>query len=88
MQWQQIERSEGRLHVHRVKNGTPSVHLIRGDEMRTLRKLLGDTQWNGLARRRAERLSPFFEFLDECSEMRGDGGREGVVLVLKAFPNC
>src|SRR5512133_1296288 len=35
LEWQQIELSEGRLHVHRVKNGTPSVHPIRGDEMRT-----------------------------------------------------
>ena len=32
-------RSEGRLHVHRVKNGIASVHPIRGDEMRALRKL-------------------------------------------------
>src|SRR5262249_62371225 len=31
LQWQQIELSEGRLHVHRVKNGIPSVHAIRGD---------------------------------------------------------
>ena len=23
LQWQQIELSEGRLHVHRVKNGNP-----------------------------------------------------------------
>jgi hypothetical protein len=28
-----------------------------------------------------------FQLLDECSEMRGDGSCEGVVLVLKAFPN-
>ena len=42
MQWQQIELSEGRLHVHRVKSGIPSVHLIRGDEMRALRKLRRD----------------------------------------------
>ena len=41
LQWQQIELSEGRLHVHRVKNGIPSVHPIRGDEMRALRKLCG-----------------------------------------------
>src|SRR5262249_8351782 len=40
--WQQIELSEGRLHVHRVKNGIPSVHPIRGDEMRALRKLRRD----------------------------------------------
>src|SRR5215471_14758120 len=26
LQWHQIELSEGRLHVHRVKNGIPSVH--------------------------------------------------------------
>ena len=29
LQWHQIELSEGRLHVRRVKNGTPSVHPIR-----------------------------------------------------------
>src|SRR5262249_11117820 len=39
---EQIELSEGRLHVHRVKNGIPSVHPIRGDEMRALRKLRRD----------------------------------------------
>src|SRR5262249_23572645 len=42
LQWQQIELSEGRLHVHRVKNGIPSVHPLRGDEMRALRKLRRD----------------------------------------------
>src|SRR5262245_8532768 len=42
LQWQQIELSEGRLHVHRAKNGIPSVHPIRGDEMRALRKLRRD----------------------------------------------
>ena len=42
LQWQQIELSEGRLHVHRVKNGIASVHPIRGDEIRALRKLRRD----------------------------------------------
>ena len=42
LQWQQIELSEGRLHVHRVKNGIASVHPIRGDEMRALRKVRRD----------------------------------------------
>src|SRR5262245_36059544 len=42
LQWQQIELSEGRLHVHRLKNGIPSLHPIRGDEMRALRKLRRD----------------------------------------------
>ena len=30
---------QGRMHVRRAKNGTPSVHPIRGDEIRALRKL-------------------------------------------------
>jgi hypothetical protein len=37
--------------------------------------------------RRDERLTPFFEFLDERSEMRGGGTREGVVLIPQGFPN-
>ena len=47
LQWQQIELPEGRLHVHRVKNGIPSVHPIRGDEMRALRKLRRDYPKDG-----------------------------------------
>src|SRR6516162_4554350 len=39
LQWHQIELDQGRMHVHRAKNGTPSVHPIRGDEMRALRRL-------------------------------------------------
>src|SRR5262245_32500854 len=42
LQRQQIELCEGRLHVHRAKNGISSVHPIRGDEMRALRKLRRD----------------------------------------------
>jgi hypothetical protein len=33
-------------------------------------------------------LFPRFELLDECSEMRGDGSRHGLVLVFEALPNC
>src|SRR5215472_14449083 len=49
LQWQQIELSEGRLHVHRVKSGIPSVHPIRGDEMRadSVRPLVGFTPQSG-----------------------------------------
>src|SRR5215475_6043638 len=39
LKWHQIELDQGRMHVHRAKNGTPSVHPIRGDEIRALRKL-------------------------------------------------
>jgi len=34
LQWQQIELSEGRLHVHRVKNGDSQRAPNLGDEMR------------------------------------------------------
>ena len=39
LQWHQIELAAGRLHVRRVKNGTPSVHPMQGDEIRALRRL-------------------------------------------------
>jgi integrase len=39
LEWHQIELDQGRLHVRRAKKGTPSVHPIRGDEIRALRKL-------------------------------------------------
>jgi type 1 fimbriae regulatory protein FimB/type 1 fimbriae regulatory protein FimE len=39
LEWHQIELATGRLHVRRSKNGTPSVHPIRGDEIRALRRL-------------------------------------------------
>jgi hypothetical protein len=29
-----------------------------------------------------------FELLEECSEMQGDGGRQSVILVFEALPNC
>ena len=34
LQWHQVELDHGRMHVRRAKNGTPSVHPIRGDEIR------------------------------------------------------
>ena len=34
LQWHQVELDQGRMHVRRAKNGTPSVHPIRGDETR------------------------------------------------------
>ena len=39
LQWHQVELDHGRMHIRRAKNGTPSVHPIRGDEIRALRKL-------------------------------------------------
>jgi type 1 fimbriae regulatory protein FimB/type 1 fimbriae regulatory protein FimE len=42
LQWSQVELTAGRLHVRRVKSGSPSVHLLRGDEIRALRRLQRD----------------------------------------------
>src|SRR5262249_15739016 len=39
LEWHQIELDQGRLHVRRAKHGTPSVHPIRGDEIRALCRL-------------------------------------------------
>src|SRR5262245_59924173 len=39
LEWHQIELDRGRLHVRRAKRGTPSVHPVRGDEIRALRRL-------------------------------------------------
>jgi len=39
LQWHQVELATGRLHVVRSKRGTPSVHPLRGEEMRALRRL-------------------------------------------------
>jgi len=40
--WDQIDLSNGTIHVHRFKNGIPSVHPLRGVELRALRRLKRD----------------------------------------------
>jgi integrase len=39
LRWSQIDLDQARLHVRRVKRGTPSVHALQGDELRALRRL-------------------------------------------------
>lgn len=39
LRWDQIDLSAGLLHVARLKRGTPSVHPLRGPEIRALRRL-------------------------------------------------
>src|SRR4051794_20269675 len=39
LRWSEVELAAGRLHVRRVKNGSPSVHPLKGDELRALRRL-------------------------------------------------
>jgi type 1 fimbriae regulatory protein FimE len=39
LRWDMLDLSQGRFHVIRRKNGRPSVHLLRGTEIRALRRL-------------------------------------------------
>jgi integrase len=58
LEWAQVEfgRSPS-LHVRRAKNGKPSVHPLRGDEVRALRKLHRKTTGNFVFE--SERCGPF-----------------------------
>jgi type 1 fimbriae regulatory protein FimB/type 1 fimbriae regulatory protein FimE len=44
LRWSDVELATGRLHVRRVKNGSPSVHPLQGDELRALRRLQREQQ--------------------------------------------
>jgi type 1 fimbriae regulatory protein FimB/type 1 fimbriae regulatory protein FimE len=39
LKWDQVDFRGARLHVTRLKRGTPATHPIEGDELRLLRKL-------------------------------------------------
>jgi len=39
LEWSQIDFTTATMHVRRAKNGKPSTHPIRGDELRILRRL-------------------------------------------------
>ena len=39
LRWDQLDLKAGSFHVARLKNGRPSVHPIRGPELRALRRL-------------------------------------------------
>ena len=42
LRWDQVDLSQGILHVQRAKNGTPSSHPRRGPDIRALRRLQRD----------------------------------------------
>ena len=39
LRWDQVDLSAGTVHVNRLKNGSPSVHPLRGPELRALRRV-------------------------------------------------
>src|SRR5499427_1192779 len=77
LQWQQIELSEGRLHVHRVKNGISSVHPIRGDEMRAAQATPRLPEGRPRIRFRARRANQSHRFPPPHSAPRG-GRRDAI----------
>ena len=44
LRWDQVDLKAGFLHVHRLKRGIPSVHPLRGPELRALRQLRRESQ--------------------------------------------
>jgi type 1 fimbriae regulatory protein FimE len=42
LRWDQVDLKAGHLAVHRLKNGVPSTHPLRGPELRALRQLRRD----------------------------------------------
>jgi len=39
LRWDQIDLKSGKIHVNRLKNGSPSSHYLEGDEIRALRRV-------------------------------------------------
>ena len=42
LRWDQVDLKQGLMHINRIKRGTPSVHPLRGPELRALRRLQRD----------------------------------------------
>src|SRR5262249_9689809 len=59
LRWDQIDFNHGNLAVRRVKQGSPSTHPIRGDEMRALRRLQREQDPKSPFVFTSERGSPF-----------------------------
>ena len=59
LRWEQVEFKTATLHVRRVKQGTPSVHPIVGDELRALRRLQREQEPKSPFVFTSERGAPF-----------------------------
>lgn len=56
LRWEQVDMTQGLLHVHRIKNGLPATHPLRGIELRALRRLrrdYGDSPYVFVSERKA-----------------------------------
>ena len=59
MTWDQVDLEAGKLHVRRVKNSSPSTHIIDGKEIRALRRLKREQLPSSPYVFTTERASPF-----------------------------
>ncbi len=59
LRWEQVDFRTAVLHVHRVKQGTPSTHPILGDELRALRRLQREQEPRSPFVFTSERGAPF-----------------------------
>jgi type 1 fimbriae regulatory protein FimB/type 1 fimbriae regulatory protein FimE len=59
LHWDQIDFASGTLHVRRLKQGVPSTHPIRGDELRALRRLQREQEPKSPFVFTSERGAPF-----------------------------
>jgi type 1 fimbriae regulatory protein FimB/type 1 fimbriae regulatory protein FimE len=59
LRWDQIDFEAATLAVRRVKKGSPSTHQIRGDELRTLRRLEREQEPRSPFTFTSERGAPF-----------------------------
>jgi integrase len=59
LHWDQVDFKTATLHVRRVKQGTPSVHPILGDELRALRRLQREQEPRSPYLFTSERGAPF-----------------------------
>jgi integrase len=44
LEWSAVDWKKSELHIRRIKGGKGTVHPIRGDELRALRKLHRETK--------------------------------------------
>jgi type 1 fimbriae regulatory protein FimB/type 1 fimbriae regulatory protein FimE len=59
LRWDQVDFAAATLHVRRVKQGTPSTHPVRGDELRALRRLQREQEPKSPFVFTSERGAPF-----------------------------
>ena len=76
LQWSQVELNAGRLHVRRVKQGTPATHPIVGDELRAdadtatalIARAIEDPAYRAAERVELARIEGVFKYLTRSLE--------------------